>query len=391
MNALLHVNDRRLRVLHIGKYYPPYRGGMETHIQDLCRAIFPYLETSVIVSNTERKTVQERDGEIVVERVGTWAQIASAPVSPGMVRAIRQTPAEIVHVHCPNPIGVLSFLASGHPGRLVITYQSDVVRQRILRLAYDPWFNRLASRAAAIVCLSPNYIESSPTLRRYREKCHVISHGIDPNQFQQVDQNAVAKIRSRFGTRIVLAVGRLVYYKGFEFLIRAIARANATLLIIGTGPLREHLQNVCRECEVSDRVHFLGEVEDVVPYYHAATVFTLPSVARSEAFGIVQLEAMACGTPVINTSLNSGVPFVSLDGISGFTVPPADVPALASAITRILDDASLRAHLSAGARRRVNQHFTVSAMAEKTIRLYEHVCSEQTAKKLSQAAELAPV
>jgi len=365
--------NRRPRVLHIGKFYPPYKGGMETHIQDLCHSISPFADVSVLVSNNAKHTIHEFDREIPVHRIGSWANLASAPISPGMVRAIRRTPADIVHLHCPNPTAVLSFLASGHRGKVVITYQSDIIRQKVLRYAYEPLFNRLAARADAIVCLSPNYIETSSMLSKFREKCHVIPHGIDPQRFANVDHQKIKEIRQRYGDRIVLGVGRLVYYKGFEYLIRAIAGTHATLLIIGTGPLHDQLQELARDCGVADRVHLLGEVDDVIPYYHAARVFSLPSVARSEAFGIVQLEAMACGTPVVNTRLESGVPFVSLDGVSGRTIPPADAAALQRAITSILDNVHLHARFSDGGRERVRQLFTVDSMSKKTLQLYEKV------------------
>lgn len=367
---------RRPRVLHIGKFYPPYKGGMETHVQDLCRALSRFADVSVLVSNTATTTIHEFDGDLPVQRVGSWATIASAPLSPAMVIAIRSTPADIVHLHCPNPTAVLALLASRHPGKVVITYQSDIIRQRMLRYAYEPVFNHLARRASAIVCLSPNYIESSATLNTFRDKCHVIPHGIDPHRFSMVDHKQVTEIRERYGNRIVLAVGRLVYYKGFEYLIRSIAGTDAALLIIGTGPLRNHLEQTARDCGVMDRVHLLGEVEDVVPYYHAARVFALPSVARSEAFGIVQLEAMACGTPVVNTRLDSGVPFVSVDGVSGLTVPPCDATALREAIKGILDNPALHTRFSNGALQRVQQHFTLDAMAKSTLRLYETILSD---------------
>jgi rhamnosyl/mannosyltransferase len=389
MTPLRIAEHRRARVLHIGKFYPPYKGGMETHLQDLCRSLSPYVDLSVLVSNHEHRTVREWDGEIPVERVASWANLASAPICPSMVQAIRRSEADVVHLHCPNPIGVAALLASGHPGHIVITYQSDIIRQRILRFAYEPLFNRLARRSKAIISLSPNYRESSAVLNRFQGKCHVIPHGIEMQRFHAVDETAVAKIREQFGDRIVLAVGRLVYYKGFEYLIRAIANTNATLLIIGTGPLREQLVSVTHECGIADRVHFLGEVDDVVPYYHAARVFVLPSIARSEAFGIVQVEAMACGTPVINTMLDSGVPFVSLDGVSGITVPPADIPVLQRSIITILEDPQLRALFSRGALDRVKQYFTLQSMADKTLQLYAQILLEGTASSNVTHLEVA--
>lgn len=359
---------------------------METHLQQLCHALSPSVDLDVIVANTRERTDHDYDGRIRVHRVATLANVASAPICPGLAAAIRRTPADIVHLHSPNPTAVLSYFASGHPGRLVVTHHSDIIRQRLLKFAYEPWLRRLMSRANGIICFSPNYLDSSDVLSRYRDKCRVIPHGLDPAVFNNYNEDQVSAIRRLFGDRIVLAVGRLVYYKGFDILIRALVGTDATLLLIGTGPLREHLQKVARHCGIAHRVHLLGEVPDVVPYYHAARVFALPSVARSEAFGIVQLEAMACGTPVINTQIDSGVPFVSLHEVSGLTVPPANVFALERAITRLMHDDALHQRLSEGAHDRVNEHFTLSRMAAETLNLYEEVLSERISVQTKRAA-----
>ena len=363
----------RVRVLQIGKFYPPVRGGMETHLQDLCRSLAHSVDLDVIVGHDRVHTAHELDGEIRIHRIGTLATIASASICPTMASAIRNTQADIVHLHSPNPTAVMSYLLSGHPGRLVVTHHSDIVRQRMLRLAYEPWLQGLMHKAEAIISFSPNYIASSRVLARHRDKCHVIPHGIDPSRFADPESEKIDEIIGRFGPRIVLAVGRLVYYKGFEYLIRAVAGTNATLLIVGTGPLQSQLENLASSLKIGERVHFLGDVDDVMPYYHAARIFALPSTARSEAFGIVQVEAMACGLPVINTQLETGVPFVSLDAVTGLTVPPCDVISLRQSIQRLLQDHSLHRQFSVAARERVRTHFTLANMAKHTLALYEEV------------------
>lgn len=363
----------RPRVLHIGKYYPPYKGGMETHLQELCRATSKHLDLEVIVANDSTQTITEFDGSIRVHRVGTLASVSSAPICPGMVRAIRNTPADIIHFHAPNPAAALAYFASRHPARLVVTHQSDIIRQRVLKFFYEPLLRRLMQRASAIICLSPNYIESSAILGRHRDKCNVIPHGLDPEQFGQAEGEEISAIRDRYGSNLVLAVGRLVYYKGFDYLIRAVAHTDATLLIIGAGPLRDHLLRIATGLGIAGRVYLLGEVPDVRPYYRAARVFALPSIARSEAFGIVQLEAMASGTPVVNTNLDSGVPFVSLNGVSGITVPARDAEALSEALNRLLHDDLMHRRMSEGARFRVREMFTLSTMANRTVELYRQV------------------
>jgi glycosyltransferase involved in cell wall biosynthesis len=201
----------------------------------------------------------------------------------------------------------------------------------------------------------------------------VIPFGIDPEELGTVDAAEVEAVRARYGPRIVLAAGRLVYYKGFEYLVRAMAGVDAHLLIAGDGPLLGELRRVARDAGVAGKVTLLGRVPDLRPLYHAADVFALPSVARSEAFGIVQLEAMACGVPVVNTALDTGVPFVSPHGVTGLTVPPADSGALAAALARLLGDSALRARMGSEGRARVAGELGAGLMARRTLALYREV------------------
>ena len=364
---------RRLRVLHVGKFYPPHKGGMETHLRDLCERLQTHVETEVVVASDSRAGSDEFEGGVRVTRAGTLLNLGSSPVCPGMARRIRESKADIVHLQFPNPTGILAYLASGHGGRLVVTYQSAIVRQKILGRAFRPLLYHFLRRADRIIATSPNYVESSDVLRDFRERCRVIPLGIPAEKFERVDERAVRLLRERHGPRVVLGVGRLVYYKGFEHLIRAMCGVEGQLVIVGDGPLRRALERKAEECGVGGRVHFAGEVEDVTPYFHAADVFAFPSTARSEAFGIVQLEAMACGVPVVNTALRSGVPYVSPDGVSGLTVPPGDSEALAAALRELLGDSELRARLGAAGRRRAREEFGADLMAERTFRLYEEV------------------
>lgn len=362
----------KLRVLHVGKFYPPYMGGIETHLQNLCNELAGLVDIKVLVSNDGPQTVEDVVDGVSVTRVGTKATLSAAPISPGLVSRIRREAADIVHLHHPNPIAFLAYLLSGHQGKMVVTYHSDIVRQKKLGAAFQPLLDRTLRWADAIIATSPNYLATSPVLQAHRERCHVLPYGIPVEQFERRDEAAVAVLRERYGSRIVISVGRLIYYKGFDFLIRAMKDVEGTLLIIGDGALRPELEALARELGIADRVHVLGEIHnrDIVPYYQASDVFALASIARSEAFGIVQLEAMACGLPVVNTSLDSGVPFVSLDGQTGLTVPPGDAPELARALTSLLDDDDRRNAFGASARRRVADEFTAPVMGRRMLELY---------------------
>jgi len=365
----------RLRILQIGKFYAPYAGGIETHLQDLCGELRRIADVRVIVSNTGRQTVTEEVSGIPVQRVGLLGYFAGAPVSPGMVSAIRRSPADIIQIHWPNPGAVLAYLASGHKGRLLMTYHSDVVKRKISSAVFDPILNATMARCSAVIATSPDYVRTSPVLRKFPHLCHVIPYGIATDRLGAPNEAAVSALRQKYGPRMVLAVGRLVYYKGFEFLIQAMRSVNGRLVIVGDGPLRERLRSLSLSLGVADRVELVGEKcgDDLVPYFHATDVFALPSVARSEAFGIVQLEAMACGKPVVNTKIDSGVPFVSLHGITGLTVPPADAESLAAGINKLLNDDNLRFRYGKAAKQRVMDEFRLEVMMQRTCELYRQI------------------
>ena len=371
-------NESRLRVLQIGKYFAPHHGGIESHLRDLCSELRKSVDLKVIVANDRLRQEHESLGGIDVVRLGRVMTIASAPICPAMINAIRRERADIVHLHLPNPAAAIACLLARITGALIISWHSDVVRQRRLVRLYQPLERILLKQSAAIVGTSPVYIAGSPVLREHSGRCHLIPYGIDAAQFDddRVDHSLVEKLRQRFGPRMILAVGRLVYYKGIKYLIQAMPKVDAKLVIIGEGPLRAELEREAGLNGISGRVTFLGEIDDnLASYYHASDVFALPSCERSEAFGIVQLEAMACGRPVVNTQIDSGVPYASLDGVTGFTVQPRSSDAIATALNRLLDNPELRERMGRTARDRVVNEFGIRKMAARTLELYTNVLS----------------
>jgi glycosyltransferase involved in cell wall biosynthesis len=367
------MNCRKMRVLHVGKFYPPEKGGIETHVSGLCEALAAHADVSVLVANRGRRTVTERVNGIPVTRAGTLFTLSGAAVCPGMVRLIRRSRAELIHLHTPNPGAVLALLASGYRGPLIVSYHSDVVRQKALNTFFQPVMDRLLAGSAAIIATTAAYVEASPVLRRFSERCRIIPYGIEAEEMSDVRPEAVEMIRSRYPGPLVLGVGRMVPYKGFDYLIRAMKEVQGTLLLVGEGPRGEALKHLAAECGVEERVRFVGSVEDARPYYHAADIFVLPSVSTAEAFGIVQLEAMACGKPVINTDLRSSVPHVSPHQVSGLTVPCRDEASLASAINLVLQREDLRVRFGQAARRRVKEEFTFDKMTDSMLALYHEL------------------
>ena len=368
-----------MTITQVGKFYPPHRGGIETHLEALCHELRQRVDLSVLVANDGSTTVESIQEGVRVTRLSTSFRFSSAPVCPALVGRLRSDKSDIVHIHLPNPTAILAYLASGHRGRLVLTYHSDVLRQKHLDQAFRPILLSAMNRCSAVICSSPNYIDASPVLSRFRHLCRVIPLGISCEPFDHFDQETVDGIRGRYGAPMILTVGRLVSYKGIEYLIRAMSTVNAKLLIIGSGPLRRNFERLIQELNLQSRVELVGEVENLVPYYHAADIFVLPSIARTEAFGIVQLEAMACRKPVINTQIDSGVPFVSPNDVTGLTVKPSDHIALSRALQRLLSDSELRTRFGQAGRARVEQEFSLEIMTQRTMELYSDVLAQPRA------------
>jgi glycosyltransferase involved in cell wall biosynthesis len=368
----------RLSVLHVGKFYPPAPGGMERIVQLLCEGEQSTTDSRVLVANTAKKTVREQWRGVAVTRIGSLASIGSVGVCPGFPFALARARRDLTVLHEPNPLALVSDWVSAQRGPLVVWFHSEVIRpQWKYRLLYRPFLRRVLKRATRIVVSSPNLAEHAAELRDFRDKCVVVPFGIDATRLQSTPAVARAAdtIAQHFPGPRILFVGRLVPYKGVDVLLKAMRHVNATALIVGDGPLRQALQEQASRTEIGSRVHFLGHLadEEVIAHLHACDLFVLPSVTRAETFGVVQLEAMACGKPVVSTDLPTGVPWVNRHEHSGLVVPPGDERALASALNRLVEDPVLRQRMGNAARQRVADEFTADRMTALTSALYRDV------------------
>lgn len=370
-----------IRVCHLGKYYPPAPGGIETHVRTLAQAQAALgADVQVFCMNhQEGATVEESDGPVRVTRFGRVASAAKLDVCPDLAARLRRVEADILHMQVPNPTMILALLASRTRLPLVITYQSDVVRQRLRAVLFRPLERLAYRRVAAILPTSPTYPPGSRFLRAYGDRLQVLPNGVDLQPYlepTEADRAEADRIRAEYPGPIWLGCGRLIYYKGFLNAIRALTRVPGTLLLVGNGPDEPLLRAEARKLGVEERVRFLGGMpyQAIVPYYLAAHAFWFPSNARSEAFGIVQVEAMASGCPVINADIpHSGVAWVSLHEQTGLTVPVDDPLALADAANRLLTEPGLHARLAAGARARAVAEFDHRTMAERSLSIYAQV------------------
>jgi rhamnosyl/mannosyltransferase len=321
-------------------------------------------------------TIEERDGPVRVTRFGRAASVAKLDVCLDLVAGLRRVEADVLHLQVPNPTMILGVLAARPRQPLVVTYQSDVIRQRLRAALFRPLERLAYRRVQAILPTSPTYADGSRFLRPYRDRLHVLPNGIDVGPYSRPspeDQAEADRIRGEYPGPLWLGVGRLIYYKGFLNAVRALTLVPGTLLLIGDGPDEPTLRAEAARLGVRDRVVFVGRMpyQRVVPYYQAALALWFPSNARSEAFGIVQVEAMASGCPVLNTAIpHSGVPWVSRHEETGLTVPVDDPAAFAAAARRLLEEPGLRDRLAAGARARAIAEFQSEAMGRRSLALY---------------------
>jgi rhamnosyl/mannosyltransferase len=373
-----------MKVLQLGKFYLPRMGGMESHLQDLAASLKAYVDVEILVANESFRREKSRVGGVQVTRVPSLGEFVSTPLTWGLSQEIARTDADIVHLHAPNPLGMLAFLRSGYAGKLVVIHHGDIVGRKALKKFIWPVWKRCMDRASAIIVSSKTMAEMSEDLAPYRHKWRVIPLGMDFGLLNEVPEDEIEGVRAEFPGPIVLYVGRLVPYKGLPFLIDAMRDVNATLLIIGKGigGGREETRLRRMAASLGDKVRFLGRVPSLGAYYRAADLFALPSCGRNEAFGLVQLEAMYCGLPVINTSLPTGVPEVSIHGLTGLTVPPGDSRSLSEAISSLLADSALRARFSVNARQRAKM-FSSESMASQTLAVYEEVLSANSSGPLT--------
>jgi rhamnosyl/mannosyltransferase len=378
-----------MNILHIYKDYTPVLGGIENHVRVLAEAgAARGHAVTVLVTSRDRRTQRAELNGVKLIRTARWMNLSSAPISPAMFLEARKLgrAADIIHLHFPYPPGELARLFSGSRARTIITYHSDIVRQKALRTAYRPFLWRVLRQADRIIATSGRYLDTSPYLSPFKFKCSVIPLGTDVAQFAQVNPQKVKDLRSRLELSggpsreaprfILLSVGRLRYYKGLGDLIRALPQIpSAKYVIVGDGPMYDEWQRLARSVGVADRVFFAGEVSDAeLPYYYAACdLFVLPANARAEAFGTVIVEALAAGKPVISTEVGTGTSWVNVHGQTGLVVPPHDPPALAEATNQLLSDERLREQLGRAARTRAYEEFTVERMIDRVYAEYDRL------------------
>jgi glycosyltransferase involved in cell wall biosynthesis len=382
------ANGSSLRITHLGKFFHPAHGGIERTVRSLAHAQARLgCSVRVICMDHERgrPTRVERDGMVEIVRVRRARSFGKLDHCPDLATWIHDSEADLLHLHTPNPTMILGLMLSGDRRPLVVTHYSDVVKQRLRRMLFSPIERACYDRAQLVLSVSSPYVAGSKVLRRYADRLAVLPIGLELAPFlgpAPAVQDRSERLRRTYPGPIWFCCGRLVYYKGLETALLALRCVPGTLLIAGDGPARTQLERLTARLNLKDRARFLGKIprdDDLAAYYLAAKAFWFPSNARSEAYGLVQVEAMACGCPVINTAIpHSGVPWVSRHEETGLTVPVDDPAAFAAAALRLLDEPGLRDRLAAGARARAIAEFHCDAMGRRSKELYSTVLERVT-------------
>ncbi len=373
-----------IRVLHFGKFAFERTGGIERHVEALARAQAAQgAEVTVLAYTLDANSKPRRVDGVQIEPVYVQARFSSQPLALGlMLRArqlAKQNPFDVVHQHWPDPFAhlVARFIA-GRPN-FVVSWHSDIVKQRFLGSIYRWLAPRFLRKPDAVIGATKTHT-ASPQIDIFADSAHryVIPYGIDPAAFELTPgvTEQVNKLRAQYAGRpIVFALGRHVYYKGFDVLIHAMRRVPAVLILGGEGSLTSELKQLAERLSTESvgQVVFAGSIPDkeLPVYYHACDMFCLPSVATTEAFGIVQTEAMLCSKPIVNTDLGTGVNDVAPHDLCALTVQPGDRDALADALNQIINSTDLARRLGAAGKVRALAHFNLERMAVETIALYE--------------------
>ena len=372
-----------MKIVHAYKIYrPDVNGGIPAVMAMLCLYRAAGSINEIVVARRFgwfRKYLFDNAPVTATTSFGTLFSTPLAPTFPSYLIGRAKTADILVH-HAPFPLTDLA-VAIGLPKSvsLIVYWHAEIVGRSFLKWLVSPLLRRTLRRANKIIVSDEFVAQNSPLLSIHREKTSVIPYGVDTQYWAALtpaEQDAVDELRAKY-PRLIVAVGRLVPYKGYDVLLRAICKVDAEVVIVGDGPLRAKLERQAVRLGVSNRVTIRRDLDrdKVKTHLHAARLLVMPSINEAEAFGIVQIEAMAAGRPVVNTSLSTAVPHIARHGIEGLTVPPNNSDALADALRHLLDYPALAEQMGAAARSRAKGEYDESRFLERINAVYQDVRS----------------
>lgn len=379
-----------MRVLHFYKdYFPESIGGIEQVIRQMCIGTGRLGVSNEVLTLTRGADLRpfEFEGH-TVRRVPLDLNIASNGISFAAFGALKRRAAacDVVHYHFPWPFMDLAHFVAGVDKPTVVTYHSDIVRQKLLLRLYAPLRHRFLRSVDTIVATSPNYLASSAVLERYRAKTRTITYGLDKSIYPQPEPARLASWRARAGAKFFLFVGVLRYYKGLHILLDAVAASDYPVVIVGAGPIERELKAHAARLGLK-HVMFVGAVDDAdkVALLTLCYAVAFPSHLRSEAFGISLLEGAMYGKPMISSEIGTGTSYINIDGETGLVVPPSDPRALAGAMRALWDDPAKARAMGQRAEARYRRLFTAETMAANYHALYQELVARRARPLPAQA------
>lgn len=370
-----------MRVLHFFKaYLPESMGGIEQVIYQLCQyGGSQGIEHEVLTLSAHPEPAEIIVGNHKVHLAKLNLQVASTGFSFSVFKRFKDLAekADIINFHFPWPFMDLVYFASGIKKPFVITYHSDIVRQKTLLWLYRPLMHYFLRRADRIVVASPNYLETSDVLQRYQDKTVVIPYGLDRSSYPVPSKDCLSKWESKFGRRFFLFVGVMRYYKGLHILLEAAKGTEYPIVIVGAGPLDRELRDQATELGLTN-VHFLGVLgdEDKVALLQLCLAIVFPSHLRSEAFGISLLEGAMYGKPMISSEIGTGTSFINIHGETGLVVPPSEPVAFREAMRTLWDNPEKTRGMGLKASQRFEQLFTAAQMGRQMAALYRELLQD---------------
>ena len=371
------------RVIHISKYYYPYRGGTEQIAQDCVNSLMGKYDQKVYCFNDGKDDLTDEVDGVVIVRARCFAKVASQSLSTSYGKLLKRTidsfNPNIIIFHYPNPFAA-SFLLRYIPAncKLAIYWHLDIVKQKILKQFFVGQIKKLVERADVLIATSPTYVDGSPWLSNARDKCTVVPNCINVERLQggsEVEKKAVEIREQNADKTICLAVGRHTKYKGFKYLIQAAHLLDDSFQIFITGK-GEETENLKAEAGNDRKIHFLGLVDDVElkGYLTAMDIFCFPSITKNEAFGLALAEGMYYGKPAVTFTIpGSGVNYVCVDGEDGIEVPNRDVKAYAKALKILAADEDMRMKMGTAGKKRVEENFLNTQFKEKILKVVDGI------------------
>ncbi|ACZ75562.1 MAG: glycosyltransferase family 4 protein [Dickeya sp.] len=367
-----------MRILHFFKtYYPVAYGGVQQVIYQLAEGASQRGAHVDVLSLSPDNASQ--DGRIGNHYVHTSRQdlyIASTGFSLSAIKDFRRLAeqADVIHYHFPWPFMDLVHFGVRPNKPTVVSYHSDIVKQKYLLYLYKPLMSRFLSGVDAVVASSPNYVRTSSVLSKLARAPEVIPFGLDPESYPPATAALLDKWRLLCNGPFFLFIGFLRYYKGLSYLLDAMEGLDYPLVIIGEGPCEQELKAQVMRLGLKN-ILFVGAVtdEDKNALLELCYGIVFPSHLRSEAYGMTLLEAAMYGKPMISCEIGTGTTFINLDRLTGFAVNPADSASLRAALTTLWENPSLAAQMGANAKARFNQSFTANSMVDNYMKLYQRV------------------